>query len=72
MLETEVERKIQFDGTNWHIWVLNKKIGPPRTKTEAASHLKWLNEGALQAMLDVVADIIEKAFDEKEQRNGNK
>ena len=72
MLETEVDRKIQFDGSNWHVWVLNKKIGPPRTKTEAASHLKWLNDGALQDLLDVVTDIIEKAFTEKEIANGSK
>lgn len=72
MLETDVDLKIQFDGNAWHVWVLNRKIGPPRTKTEAAAHLKWLKDGALQDMLHVITDIVEQAFDERERKNGNK
>ena len=72
VLETEIDRKIQFDGTNWHVWVYNKKIGPPITKAEAANHLKWLNDGAHQDLININCDIIEKAFDERERANGNK
>lgn len=66
MLETEVKREIRFDGTNWYVYVLNKKVGPPRTKVEATDHLKWLNDGGLQDLLNVMVDIIDKAFKEKE------
>ena len=68
-METEVRREIEFDGTNWYVKILGKKVGPPRTKTEAKDVLKWFNEGGLQDMLNVVTDIIEKAFKEEEARN---
>jgi len=67
-METEVQREIEFDGTNWYIKILGKKIGPPRTKVEATDILKWFNEGGLQDTLNVAADIIEKAFKEEEAR----
>lgn len=71
-LETDISRKIQFDGTNWHVWVDNKKTGPPITKLEAASHLKWLNDGAHQDLMDGTCDLIDRAFKEQEQKNGNR
>jgi hypothetical protein len=72
MLETEVSRGIEFDGTNWYVKVLGKKVGSGMNKDHADIVLWWINAGGLQGLLDVVTDIIEKAFDEKERKNGNK
>jgi hypothetical protein len=71
-LELDLSTRIQFDGTNWHVWIDGRKIGPNRTKVEANDHLRWLNEGGLQDILGIVPDIIERAFTEKEQRNNGK
>ena len=71
-LEIDLSNKIQFDGTGWHVWVDEKKIGPRLTKVEAASHLKWFNDGALQDILGIVPDIVERAFTEKEIRQNGK
>jgi len=73
MLETEVERRIVHDGTRYHIEILGKQIGPKmRTQETATDILNWINADGLQDLIRVVADIIEKAFTEKEIANGNK
>ena len=69
MLETEVTRKIVFDGTNWQVHIHNKPVGPHCNEKEASSHLAWMNNGALQDMMNVLCDIIEKAFAEREKEN---
>ena len=72
-METDVPRKLVFDGTNWHVEVLDKQIGPMRlAKRDIDIIFKWLNDGALQDMLDVMTNIIEKAFREKEIRQNGK
>ena len=72
MLETDVYRGIQFDGTSWHMKLLNKVGGPPLDKETAEKFLEWWNDGGLQFTLDGFCDIVDKAFDEKERANGNK
>ena len=72
MLETEVERGIEFDGTDWYVKILGKKVGSGMTKDHADVVLWWINADGLQDLIRVVADIIEKAFTEKEIANGNK
>jgi hypothetical protein len=71
-LELDLSSKIQFDGTSWHVWIDGKKIGPNRTKIEAERNLKWLNDGALQDILGLVPDIVERAFAEKEKANNGR
>lgn len=71
-METEVHREIKFDGTNWHVYILGKKVGPNCTKVEATDKLKWLNDGALQDLMDVMCDIVEKAFREEDERKNSK
>ena len=67
-----LKRKIQFDGTSWHVWLDGKKIRPNMTKVEAGKFLTQLNDGALQDILGLVPDLVEQAFDEQERKNGNK
>ena len=70
-LDIELDRKIQFDVINWNVWIDNKKIRPNMTKVEAQTFLQTLNDGALQDILGLVPDIVERAFVEQEKRNGN-
>ena len=71
-LRPMLERKIQFDGTNWNVWLDGKKIRPNMTKVEAGKFLTQLNDGALEDILNLVPDLVESAFDEQERKNGNK
>jgi hypothetical protein len=57
-LELDLSSKIQFDGTSWHVWI--------------DRNLKWLNDGALQDILGLVPDIVERAFAEKEKANNGR
>ena len=67
-----LKRKIQFDGTNWNVWIDEKKIRPGMTKVEAGKFLIQLNDGALQDIFGLVPDLVERAFSDQERRNGNK
>ena len=71
-LDIVLARKIQFDGTNWNVWLGGKKIRPNMTKVEAGKFLAQLNDGGLQDIFSLVPDLVEQAFDEKERANGNK
>ena len=73
MLQTDVERDIEFDGSAWHLVVLGKTFDLDMDATQAGTVLWFLNNEGLQFLVGEIApDIIEKAFDEQERRNGNK
>ena len=73
VLEADVDGDIQFDGTAWHLNLLGKTCDLDMDSTQAGTVLWFLNNGGLQFLVGEIApDIIEKAFDERERKNGNK
>lgn len=70
MLETEVEYKTEFDGTAWHLSLLDDVGGPDMSADQAGTVLWWFSNGGLQFTFGKVCDTIDKAFKEMEARNG--
>ena len=69
MLETDVEYNTEFDGTAWHMSLLDKPGGPGMTADQAGVVLWWFSNGGLQFTMNVLCDVVEKAFKELE-KNG--
>ena len=71
MLETDVDYKSEFDGTEWHVNLENNPGGPGMDAETAGKVLWWLSNGGLQYVMDCNCKIIERAFREREMKNGN-
>jgi len=70
MLETDIDYKAEFDGSDWHIGILDITGGPGMTSTQAGIVMWWLFQGGMKWMLgDVAAAVSDKAFKELE-KNG--
>ena len=66
ILETNVPRRIMFDGHNYYMEILGKRVGPKRSKAFITNVSEWLNAGGMQDMMDVMGSVIDKAFKESE------
>ena len=72
MLETDVDFKSEFDGSDWHVALGDEPPGGPGLDSETAGKiLRWLSGGGLQYIMDCNCKFIEKAFRERERANGN-
>ena len=68
-MEFTVANKIEFDGTYWNVIIDGHHIGKKYTKTEAQDRLNFLmKDRALQDVLDLYCDLVEKMFKEKESK----
>jgi hypothetical protein len=66
ILNTNVPRRIMFDGHNYYMEILGKRVGPKRSKAFITNVSEWLNAGGMQDIMDVMSDVIDKAFKESE------
>ena len=71
MLETDVDFKTEFDGSDWHLNLDGTPGGPGMDAETAGKVLWWFSNGGLQYTMDIQCKIIDKAFKEREAKNGS-
>jgi hypothetical protein len=72
IMETDVIVGKEYDGTNWKLTIHGRKVGPYIDDKDMRVVLSWFHSGGLQGIIDAFEAILDKAFIEQEQKNGNK
>ena len=66
VLETQIEHDVRKEDGLWYVFILDRRVGRGSRDKHAAEALnRWVGT-ALQDMMDVFADILDRAWSEQE------
>jgi hypothetical protein len=65
-METEIDHDVREEGGLWYVFILDRRVGRGAVDKHAAEALnRWVGT-AMQDIVDVFADVLDKAWKEQE------
>ena len=65
-METDIEHSVREEDGLWYVFILDRRVGRGARDKHAAEALNRWVSSAMQDIVDAFADIVEKAWKERE------